>query len=243
MARVLLATTGQRGGGYTSTTRVLRDTDKPSEAARLIQDRLPEYRDWVRWWTSLRDQIKLGANPDEDKPIVPDSFAIADAVRMSMSIPYFFQPIELVHNETGKSSTIVDGGVLSNFPVWIFDVEDRDALRPTFGFRLVGGKGVGGGLEGVIHTLGWAAEMGADIFHTATDAWDKHFLSKATIVRTCMVEIGDDIGTTDFDLSATQKQSLLDSGHAAAQSFLDTYRPEDYVNRHGQRLAAAVAVT
>ena len=118
-ARVLLATTGQRGGGYTSTTRVLRDTDKPSEAARLIQDRLPEYRDWVRWWTSLR---------------------------------------------------IVDGGALSNFPVWIFDVEDRDALRPTFGFRLVGGKGVGGGLEGVIHTLGWAAEMGADIFHTATDA-------------------------------------------------------------------------
>jgi hypothetical protein len=62
MARVLLATTGQRGGGYTSMTRVLRDTPKQSEAAILIQDRLPDYRDWVRWWTSLRDQIKLGAN-------------------------------------------------------------------------------------------------------------------------------------------------------------------------------------
>ena len=69
-------------------------------------------------------------------PIEPSSFRVADAVRMSMSIPYFFQPVELFHKETGQS-TIVDGGVLSNFPVWIFDV-DHDAKRPTFGFKLVG---------------------------------------------------------------------------------------------------------
>jgi len=53
-----------------------------------------------------------------------------------------------------------DGGVLSNFPVWLFDVEDRDTTRPTFGFKLVGGKSVGGGLAHLIYTLGWAVEMG-----------------------------------------------------------------------------------
>jgi hypothetical protein len=90
--------------------------------------------------------------------------------------------------------------------------------------------------------LGWDIRDSWPLLLETAPPSDKHFLSKATIVRTCMVEIGDDIGTTDFDLSATQKQSLLDSGHAAAQSFLDTYRPEDYINRHGQRLAAAVAV-
>jgi NTE family protein len=176
-----------------------------------------------------------------NQPIDPDQFAIADAVRMSMSIPYFFTPIELVHHETGTPSTIVDGGVLSNFPVWIFDVKDRDAVRPTFGFRLTGGRGVGGGLEGVIHTLGWAAEMGANIFHTATDAWDTYFLSTATLVRTCTVKIGD-IGTTDFDLDDAKKKSLLDAGHAAANEFLNAYQPENYVNRHGQKLAAAATV-
>ena len=76
------------------------------------------------------------------------SFPIADAVRMSMSIPFFFQPVELVHAQSGVRSTILDGGVLSNFPVWIFDVADRDPARPTFGFRLIGGKNVGSGLNG-----------------------------------------------------------------------------------------------
>jgi hypothetical protein len=61
--------------------------------------------------------------------------------------------------------------------------EIADAARPTFGFRLIGGTGVGGGLQSVVQTLGWAAEVGADIFHTATDAWDKHFLSTSTVVR------------------------------------------------------------
>jgi hypothetical protein len=46
---------------------------------------------------------------------------------------------------------------LSNFPVWIFDVEDRDPVRPTFGFRLIDGKGVGGRLARIIiDGLGWA---------------------------------------------------------------------------------------
>ncbi|HST54542.1 MAG TPA: patatin-like phospholipase family protein [Solirubrobacteraceae bacterium] len=174
-----------------------------------------------------------------DQPIDPDAFEIADAVRMSMSIPYFFQPIELVHHETGKPSTIVDGGVLSNFPVWIFDVDDRDATRPTFGFRLVGGKSVGGGMQHLLHTLGWAAEMGSDIFHTANEAWDKRFASKSTRVRTCTVSAGT-IGTTEFDLDDAGKRWLLDSGHDAAKAFLDSWTPEQYVNRNGQKLADAV---
>jgi NTE family protein len=173
---------------------------------------------------------------DEGGPAIdPGGFPIADAVRMSMSIPYFFQPVRLVHDETGLESTIVDGGVLSNFPVWIFDVEARDAVRPTFGFRLIGGRGVGEGLDLLIRTLGWPAQMGADIFHTSTDAWDKHWLSHATLVRTIAVPAGD-IGTTDFDLTEAQRDRLLDSGRRAAAEFLATWRPEDYVNRAGRGL-------
>src|SRR5262249_51612497 len=147
----------------------------------------------------LPDALGEYRHPGEEKPIDPKAFGVADAVRMSMSIPYFFQPILLEHLETGVTSTIVDGGVLSNFPVWMFDAKDRDAVRPTFGFRLVGGRGVGGGVEKVIHGLGWGVELGSNIFHTATDAWDKMFLSTSTVVRTCAVEIGN-VGTTDFNL-------------------------------------------
>jgi NTE family protein len=170
--------------------------------------------------------------------IDPMGFPIADAVRMSMSIPYFFQPIELVHCQTGVTSTIVDGGVLSNFPVWIFDVEDRDPTRPTFGFKLFGGKSVGSGMGKVIKAFGWPAEMGARIFDTTTSAWDKYWVSHSTYVRTCAISAGD-IATTEFDLTETQKQWLVSSGQEAARAFLDQWDPSQYVNSSGRKLQLA----
>jgi NTE family protein len=167
-------------------------------------------------------------------PIVRQSFVVADAVRMSMSIPYFFQPVELIHNETGLPSTIVDGGVLSNFPVWIFD-EDQDPKRPSIGFKLIGGKGVGGGLEKIVKAFGWPVEMGVDIFHTATDAWDAYWVAHSTYVRTCTVSAGD-IGTTDFGLTPAQRQWLLESGQTGAREFLDGWEPAAYVNSYGRKL-------
>lgn len=168
--------------------------------------------------------------------IAPDDFLIADAVRMSMSIPYFFQPIELVHAETKLISTIVDGGVLSNFPVWIFDTGDHDPVRPTFGFKLVGGRSVGGGLEKVIRAFGWPVSMGVEIFHTATDAWDTYWVSHATRVRTFPISAGE-VGTTDFKLSDEQKQKLLASGREAVSKFLLDWDRAQYVNTYGRSLA------
>lgn len=171
----------------------------------------------------------------EDSPAIdPEAFPIADAVRMSMSIPYFFQPIELIHSETSRS-IIVDGGVLSNFPVWIFDAADHDPLRPTFGFKLTSGK-VGGGLGRISEAFGWPVKTGIDIFHTATDAWDKYWVRHSTYVRTCAISAGD-IGTTEFNLSDEQKQWLLDSGKKAAAEFLGGWSSAEYVNSHNLGLA------
>jgi NTE family protein len=47
----------------------------------------------------------------------PDTQNVADAVRASLSIPLFFQPCSIRHERTGETSTLVDGGVLSNFPI------------------------------------------------------------------------------------------------------------------------------
>lgn len=56
--------------------------------------------------------------PGDSSPIDPDAFSIARAARMSMSIPYFFEPVVL--EKDGREAVIVDGGTLSNFPVWLF---------------------------------------------------------------------------------------------------------------------------
>jgi NTE family protein len=188
----------------------------------------------------LPEDLAAYRMPGAETPIDPDSFKVADAARMSMSIPYFFQPIELVRIDTGNTATIVDGGMLSNFPVWLFDVEDRDPKRPTFGFRLVGGKGVGGGMQAIVNGLGWPVQLGADMFHTAMEAWDKRFTSHSTYVRTCAVSAGE-VGSTDFNLTPAQQEWLLSSGSKAAGDFLDQFRLEDYFNTFGRKLEPQAA--
>ena len=71
----------------------------------------------------------------------PDEFPIADAVRVSAGYPYFFPPLTLRDRTTKKDAVLVDGGVASAFPVFLFD---RPApRRPTWGFRLHAGMGRG----------------------------------------------------------------------------------------------------
>ncbi len=68
----------------------------------------------------------------------PDEQLVADAVRASMSIPLYFTPRKLRNERTGAVSTLVDGGVLSNLPVEIFDRTDgRDPRWPTFGVQII----------------------------------------------------------------------------------------------------------
>jgi NTE family protein len=171
--------------------------------------------------------------PGDRAAIDPDEFEIADAARMSMSIPYFFEPLELVRDDNGRPSIIVDGGTLSNFPVWLFDVDPRTRGRPpkraTFGFTLVGGRGVGSGLRRLLQVAPWPIRLGADIFQTAQEAWDERFLSYSTRLRTIEVSAAH-VGTTDFDLSEERQGQLIANGRAAATDFLDGFDLDAYVN-------------
>ena len=187
----------------------------------------------------LPDDLPQYLDPKTGKPIVPEEFKVADAVRMSMSIPFFFQPVQLVHAESGETATIVDGGMLSNFPVWLFDVEDRDPKRPTFGFRLYGGKAMApGGLHELVQRVAWPVAFGWDMFQTTMEAWDKRFMSHSTSVRTCAIS-AEGIGTVDFGLSDADQTTLLESGRHAAGEFLATFDVDDYFNTYGRTLRVA----
>lgn len=68
----------------------------------------------------------FGGPSDQDVPV-------ARAVAGSACFPLFFEPLRL------GTEMLVDGGIVSNLPAWIFDDERDDDPRflPTFGFRLV----------------------------------------------------------------------------------------------------------
>jgi NTE family protein len=228
----------------------------------------------------LPDDLPLYRREAGKPPINPDEFKIADAARMSMSIPYFFEPIVLVRDrvrctnagdtdlaagslvdrmridaanqrcrdagqtvaefeelDTQAESYIIDGGTLSNFPVWVFDVDPTESStgdapkRMTFGFTLTGGRGVGAGVTHAVEHLPWLFRFGFDIFHTAQEAWDTRFVSHSTRVRTVAVNAGD-VGTTDFDLDDKKKDMLVANGRLAAKRFLDKFDPETYINTY-----------
>jgi NTE family protein len=191
----------------------------------------------------LPDDLTSYRPPGRAGLIDPDGFNVARAARMSMSIPYFFEPVELDHPQTGRS-VIVDGGTLSNFPVWLFDVDPsvagRPPARPTFGFTLTGGRAFGRGLKAASVLLPWPLRLGIDIVNTATQAWDKRFMSHSTRVRTLAVD-ADDVGTTDFDLSRDKQELLISNGRRAARDFLRTFRLEDYTNTFHARPTGAGA--
>ncbi len=66
----------------------------------------------------------------------PDAQLVADAVRASISVPYLFEPAHLRHS--GGESLLVDGGLISNYPLDIFDRADGRRPRwPTTGVTLI----------------------------------------------------------------------------------------------------------
>jgi NTE family protein len=181
----------------------------------------------------LPGDLQMYRDPRTGRPIEPDEFPIARAARMSMSIPYFFDPVELVDTQ-GRTCLIVDGGTLSNFPVWLWDVDPkvtgRRPVRPTFGFNLCGGHGFGA--PGAVTKLAPSQlRFAFEIFHTAESAWDERFVSHSTRVRTLAVD-ADDVATTEFDLSKEKQELLVQNGRAAAKLFLDSFSLDQYENTY-----------
>jgi len=58
--------------------------------------------------------------------------AVADAVRLSMSIPLFFEAIRFDGKEFGKGDYYVDGGLFDNYPIHLFDQPDFARLNPFY---------------------------------------------------------------------------------------------------------------
>ncbi len=192
----------------------------------------PRYRFKVRVVASDLSRGLMLALPQDIAAykIAPEDLEVALAVRMSMSIPFFFRPVRL-KNPGAASSYVVDGGVLSNFPVDLFDSPGVPAW-PTFGFRLV----QPGTPPVVRHQIGGPISLLAAMFATAMEAHDARYIETHNFVRTIAIDsLG--IGATAFELTEGQKEALFQSGVAAATEFLQQWDFEAYkrLYRSGRR--------
>jgi NTE family protein len=153
----------------------------------------------------------------EGRPLVPEEFPIADAVRISAGFPYFFPPLALRDGQTGKEGVMVDGGVASAFPIFLFDKPDPE--HPTWGFRLHSGVGPEKPSYTEIDGLLWPVDMLKAIVDTSINALDQLEM-KAFAARTISIPTGD-VPTLDFSLTDRQKEELYDFGYEAAKAFFE----------------------
>jgi NTE family protein len=159
--------------------------------------------------------------------VTPDSTRIVDAVRASMSIPFFFEPVRLdapaltsgSDNYGAGKVTGVDGGLLSNFPVEVFDRSDgRPSRWPTIGVKLSAASA-----EALApHDAGNALEEGIACVRTALDNADRFYVPPDKAARTVFVDsLG--LSATDFHLSTTDQQHLYDNGCTSATAYLSKF--------------------
>ncbi len=160
----------------------------------------------------------------------PDRLEVALAVRMSISIPIFFEPVTV--SVGGHDVVLVDGGMLSNFPVWVFD-SDGPPQWPTFGLKLVQpspkNPEPGAPIEVPVkhNALKRLVNYLMSLQGTMTDAHDKLYLERDTFVRTITIpNLG--VKATDFNLPHETAEALYKSGQDAAETFLATWDFEAY---------------
>jgi NTE family protein len=177
----------------------------------IMPDDLPEYTD------------------EHGNPFEKDTFRVVRAVRMSMSYPFLFAPVTLHRN--GRPHYVVDGGLLSNFPIWLFD--SPHPKRPTWGFRLHPGENADEGLpyRRIPRPL-WAVPLLKAMFSAATEAWDREQMEHVVSARTVSIPTRS-ISTTNFGLSTQDAADLYSWGEAAAAAFFSEPTQRQYLNSFG----------
>src|SRR5699024_8671813 len=148
--------------------------------------------------------------------INPKKFSVATAIRMSAGFPYFFMPKQLKNNE-GTWSYIVDGGLLSNFPLWLFQTKQEQALRPVLGVTLS---------ETVEQQQPELVKNGIDmlqaIFKTMIKAHDTRYISTSQSNQIVFIPVKD-IKTVDFNINDKTKEDLIELGAINTETFFKTW--------------------
>lgn len=145
-----------------------------------------------------------------------DEQSVADAVRASAAIPFFFEPV-MLRAPGGQVSTLVDGAVLSNFPIAMFDCTDGLVPRwPTFGVRLSARTDSPPAARPVTGPVSLALAV-VETMMAARDA--RHIDDPCVQARSVFIDTSDH-SPVDFGITDEEQELLLSNGRAAAERFL-----------------------
>lgn len=166
-------------------------------------------------------------------------------VRASMSVPYFFKPLEIKDIPKGDvaiknweeqvkfcgklpdSVFLVDGGIMSNFPIDIFHKVNSIPRLPTFGARLGVNRNEFNKISSPINLFG-------AMFNSLRHLHDYDFILKNPDYEMLVhhILIGDH-NWLNFGLTKAAKIDLFTRGAKAASEFLRKFNWQEYKRRRG----------
>lgn len=182
----------------------MKTGDKKTTFAELHAMRAdhPEVRDLYVFGTDVNQQATVEFS-HQSHPDVP----LADAARISMSIPFYFAA------RVYQGDVYVDGGVLRNYPIDTFD--ESEPLDETLGFFL-GTEPSRASFDNFIDfSEGVVATLLDQQVANLCDGTRPQDVERSVFIPTC------GIGTTDFSITPQQKCELIRSGRTATIEYLE----------------------
>ncbi|MEG0473634.1 MAG: patatin-like phospholipase family protein [Solibacillus sp.] len=160
---------------------------------------------------------KILVLPDDlkDYGIDGSTFPISRALRMSCGIPFFFEPVYIKNGK--EECVIVDGGVLSNFPLWLYD--NHKQVRPVLGIKLSSSSE-----EIAPHKIDNAIQLFEALFATMKDAHDNRYISRRHEKNIIFIPV-ENYSATQFDMDEETKKKLISIGREKTIQFLKTWSP------------------
>lgn len=181
--------------------------------------------------TDITEQrIQIFGNGNDETP----NERVSEAVAASIAIPFFFLPHPFERPPVPGAAEprkveLVDGGLLSNFPAWVFDEERLkvDPLTPTLGFTLLAKRSDEPAAANTL--LGFAKRL-----FTAALAGDA-VLEVRQVANLQIVPLRVRVSTFDFDMNAEVKDDLYRDGLNDARTYFLTHagpRDREEVNEY-----------
>lgn len=128
------------------------------------------------------------------------NFSVIKAIRMSISIPFFYTPIKY------QNFTYVDGGVKNNFLINLYE----NKIHETLGFLIEENNS-----EVNVDDI---QDFFKNIFYTLTSKIDKKITDKFNIIS-----IKTDVNILEINIDTESRNILINSGYENTKKFFENY--------------------
>ncbi len=165
------------------------------------------------------------------------------AARMSMSVPLLWQEVRWQHdwgtyqNQNMDGHAIVDGGLLSNFPIELFVSDDKQVVEVmgpkqsnnVLGFLIDESLPVTGAPEKAVRAQGLdlsklqTVQRIRQLVDTTTSAHDRAVIEAFEEMVVRLPAKG--YGTTEFDMSVAKREALIEAGRETTRRYFEKHPP------------------